>query len=144
MTTIQAQIDTLLLKSLLGEELIHTQFYLFSSRSIKKGTLRKPRVLCVNNTIVTQSLPYFAKRGSLTLNKAFVTEFDSLVVLATNEETSDAAIFEFPEGHDLYDEMPLGHYGYEDDSDLDDEDDDERAGAEGQNFRWSRQINGIH
>ncbi|KIJ59613.1 hypothetical protein HYDPIDRAFT_33053 [Hydnomerulius pinastri MD-312] len=108
MTTIQAQIDTLLLKSLLGEELIHTQFYLFSSRSKKKETVRKPRVLCVNNTIVTQSSPYFTK------------------LLATDEEASDATIFEFPEGHGLYDEMPFGDYGYEDDSDLDDEVDDER------------------
>ncbi|KIJ07650.1 hypothetical protein PAXINDRAFT_19175 [Paxillus involutus ATCC 200175] len=107
MTSKQAQLDTLLLKSLLGEELIHTQFYLFSSRSRKNETIGNPNVLCVNNVIAAQSSPYFANL----LNK--------------EEGFSDAAIFDFDESQALHDATSFRDYGYEDDSDLDDEDSDE-------------------
>ncbi|KIK82044.1 hypothetical protein PAXRUDRAFT_832440 [Paxillus rubicundulus Ve08.2h10] len=103
----QAQIDALLLKSLLGEELIHTQFHLFSSRSHKNATVGNPRVLCVNNVIAAESSSYFAN------------------LLNREEGFSDAAIFDFDESQDLLDTTSFGDYGYENDSDLDDEDGDE-------------------
>ncbi|KAF8834945.1 hypothetical protein BDN67DRAFT_503869 [Paxillus ammoniavirescens] len=118
MTSKQAQLDTLLLKSLLGEELIHTQFHLFSSRSCKNETIGNPRVLCVNNVIAAQSSSYFANL----LNK--------------EEGFSDAAIFDLDDSQGLHDMISFGDYGYENDSDLDDEDRDE-----GENIEITPEVN---
>ncbi|KAF9237963.1 hypothetical protein BU15DRAFT_62811 [Melanogaster broomeanus] len=107
MASKQAHLDTLLLKSLLGEELIHTEFYLFSSRSCRKKTIGNPRVLCINNVIAAQSSDYFAKL----LNK--------------EEGFSDTGVFDLEGSHRPDDGIiSFGDYGYEDDSDLDDEDEE--------------------
>ena len=55
----QERIEELLRKSLLGEELINTQFHLFSARSLPSGRVLKPRVLCANNVLLAKSSRYF-------------------------------------------------------------------------------------
>ncbi|KAF8124560.1 hypothetical protein EV363DRAFT_1586825 [Boletus edulis] len=49
----------LLRKSLLGEELVNTQFHLFSARSSLSDRVVKPRVLCANNILLAKSSTYF-------------------------------------------------------------------------------------
>ena len=58
----QERIEEFLRKSLLGEELIDTQFHLFSARSAPSGRLTKPRVLCANNVLLAKSSKYFVDR----------------------------------------------------------------------------------
>ena len=54
--------DEFLRKSLLGEELINTQFHLFSARSSPSGRVTKPRILCANNVLLVKSSKYFSDR----------------------------------------------------------------------------------
>ncbi|KIJ07649.1 hypothetical protein PAXINDRAFT_158360, partial [Paxillus involutus ATCC 200175] len=82
----QERIEELIRKSLLGEELINTQFHLFSARSRSSGRVAKPRVLCANNVLLTKSSEYFLDYNDEVLSSV---------------QTND--------------------YGYESDSDLDDE-----------------------
>ena len=56
------RIGEFLRKSLLGEELINTQFHLFSARSAPSSRLTKPRVLCANNVLLAKSSRYFLDR----------------------------------------------------------------------------------
>ena len=55
----QERIEEFLRKSLLGEELVNTQFHLFSARSLSSGRVVKPRVLCANNVLLAKSSKYF-------------------------------------------------------------------------------------
>ena len=55
-------VEELLRKSLLGEELVNTQFLLFSARSPSSSRVMKPRVLCANNTLLAKSSKYFLDR----------------------------------------------------------------------------------
>ena len=57
------RINELLRKSLLGEELVNTQFHLFSARSSPSGQVTEPRVLCANNALLAKSSKYFVDRG---------------------------------------------------------------------------------
>lgn len=54
--------EELVRKSLLGEELVNTQFHLFSARSSLSGQVMKPRVLCANNDLLAKSSKYFLDR----------------------------------------------------------------------------------
>ena len=58
----QERIEDFLRKSLLGEELVNTQFHLFSARSLPSGRVLKPRVLCANNVLLAKSSKYFLDR----------------------------------------------------------------------------------
>ncbi|KIJ57947.1 hypothetical protein HYDPIDRAFT_34652 [Hydnomerulius pinastri MD-312] len=100
----QAPVELLLRKSLLGEELINTQFHLFSSRSKSSGKVSKPRTLCANNVLLTESAKYF------------------LDLLSSTETVWDASVLAIA-GQDIVpDGIPVCECGYESDSDLDDED----------------------
>ena len=55
-------IEELLRKFLLGEELVNTQFHLFSARSSASGRVTKPRVICANNDLLAKSSKYFLHR----------------------------------------------------------------------------------
>jgi hypothetical protein len=55
--------EELLRKFVLGEELINTQFHLFSVRSSVSGQVMKPRVLRANNALLAKSSKYFVDRG---------------------------------------------------------------------------------
>jgi len=59
----QGHIEELLRMSLLGEELVNTQFHVFSARSRSSGRVLKPRVLCANNLLLAKSSKYFLDRG---------------------------------------------------------------------------------
>ena len=52
-------IEELLRKSLLGEEVVDTQFHLFSARSSRSGRVMKPRVVCGNNALLAKRSNYF-------------------------------------------------------------------------------------
>ena len=60
-STKQERIEEFLRKSLLGEELVNTQFHLFSARS-SSGRVVKPRALCANNVLLAKSSKYFLDR----------------------------------------------------------------------------------
>ena len=56
----QERIEEFLRKSLLGEQLINTQFHLFSATSsVPSCRLTQPRVLCANNILLAKSSKYF-------------------------------------------------------------------------------------
>lgn len=57
-----ARIEGLVMKSLLEESLVDTQFYLFSARSPKSARVTKPRVLCASNALLAKSSKYFLDR----------------------------------------------------------------------------------
>ena len=58
----QERTEEFFTKFLLGEELINTQFHLFSARSAPSSRLTKPRVLCANNVLLVKSSKYFLGR----------------------------------------------------------------------------------
>jgi hypothetical protein len=58
----QERVEEFLRKSLLGEEVINTQFHLFSARSVPFSRLTKPRVLCANHVLLAKSSKYFLDR----------------------------------------------------------------------------------
>lgn len=60
-----SQVDALLLKSLLGEDIIDIKFYIFSSRSKLKGKLVRPRILHANTKILSESSSRFSDREFL-------------------------------------------------------------------------------
>ncbi|KAH7882006.1 hypothetical protein F5I97DRAFT_1931729 [Phlebopus sp. FC_14] len=107
------QMQTLLLKSIEGKELINTQFFLFSSRSRRTGKVTKPRTLCANDIVIKQNCDWFKR------------------LLGTNDDFLDPAVFEFGEFHGLGSGISLDEYRYGDDSDLEDEDGDENRSMNG-------------
>ncbi|KAH0826789.1 hypothetical protein J3R83DRAFT_5207 [Lanmaoa asiatica] len=100
----QERIEEFLRKSLLGEELINTQFHLFSARSIPSSRLTKPRVLCANNVLLAKSSKYF------------------LDLLSSDINPSDPSMVDLTDGNDVPSNVPIDDYGYGSDSDLDDDD----------------------
>ncbi|KAH7926217.1 hypothetical protein BV22DRAFT_1009619 [Leucogyrophana mollusca] len=102
MSTKQERIDALLRKSLLGEELINTQFHLYSTRSRRTGQVTTPRALFANNILLTESAEYFAK-------------------LLGECRSDDPTLIDFDSDTPLEDKLPLDAYDYASDSDLEDE-----------------------
>lgn len=97
----QARINALLRKSLFGE-LLDTQFYLFSVRSKRKGNVTNLQALFANDEALTMCSEYF---GSLLSEK----------------KLDDPAVVEFQDYHACEGGISLDEYGYESDSDLDEE-----------------------
>ncbi|KAG6377269.1 hypothetical protein JVT61DRAFT_15052 [Boletus reticuloceps] len=93
-------IEELLRKSLLGEELLNTQFHLFSARSSTSGRVMKPRVLCANNAFLAKSSTYFKD------------------LLSADEIPSDPSLVDLTRENDVPSHAPIDDYDY-DDSDLD-------------------------
>ncbi|KAL4077372.1 hypothetical protein J3A83DRAFT_4185784 [Scleroderma citrinum] len=98
-----AQVDMLLLKSLLGEDIIDIKFCLFSSRSKRGEKVFRPRALHANIRLLCENSPYFAS------------------LLREKTRPLDHAMFEF-RGHNHPQMISDSEYGYNDDSDLEDED----------------------
>jgi len=67
-----ARIEGLVIKSLLEEDLVDTQFYLFSARSPTSGRVTKPRVLCASNALLSKSSRCFLGREQFLYNKRFL------------------------------------------------------------------------
>ncbi|KAF8124559.1 hypothetical protein EV363DRAFT_1435290 [Boletus edulis] len=97
----QARIEEFMRKRLLGEELIDTQFHLFSARSPLAGRVLKPRALCANNVLLAKSSKYF------------------LDLLSTDIHPSHPSLADLADDHDIPGSAPVDEYGYESDSDLD-------------------------
>lgn len=75
----QDRIEELLRKSLLGEELVDTQFHLYSARSSPSGRILKPRVLCANNVLLAKSSTYFLNRRCRLLDgRSWLMRVDSV------------------------------------------------------------------
>ncbi|KAI9458727.1 hypothetical protein HD554DRAFT_2298928 [Boletus coccyginus] len=100
-----ARIGELLTKSLLGEDLVNTQFHLFSARSSSSGRVMKPRVLCANNALLAKSSKYFSD------------------LLSSDIYLSDPSLVDLTGDNDIPSDARVGEYGYESDSDFDDRDD---------------------
>ncbi|KIK82042.1 hypothetical protein PAXRUDRAFT_14935 [Paxillus rubicundulus Ve08.2h10] len=99
----QERIEELIRKSLLGEELINTQFHLFSARSVSPGRVTKPRVLCANNVLLAKSSKYFLdllESGTITSDPSLVDIADSDVV------PSSVQADDYGSDSDLDDEEP--------------------------------------
>ncbi|KAI9458718.1 hypothetical protein HD554DRAFT_1995177, partial [Boletus coccyginus] len=83
-------------KSLLGEELVNTQFLLFPARSSSSDRVVKPRVLCANNTPLVKSSKYFLD-------------------LLSSDTPSDSSLIDL-----MDDDARIDDYGYGSDSGIDD------------------------
>jgi hypothetical protein len=59
MSTPQALVEALLMKSILGEELIDTKFHLFSGRSAHTGKVTRIQALAANDVILTSRSQFF-------------------------------------------------------------------------------------
>ncbi|KAL4071473.1 hypothetical protein V8B97DRAFT_1917308 [Scleroderma yunnanense] len=103
MTDNSAQVDTLLLKSLLGENIVDINFYAFSSRSKQKQKIFRPRALHANSKILSERSPCLAD------------------LLSEKKCLTDHAMFEFQGAHNHPRMISFGEYGYDDDSDMEDE-----------------------
>ncbi|KAF8546942.1 hypothetical protein OG21DRAFT_1490669 [Imleria badia] len=98
----QEHIEELLRKSIPGDELVNTQFHLFSARSSPLAQVLKPRVLCANNVLLAKSSKYFLDLSSSDVNPSH----PSLIDLTDDNDVPSNA---WPD-----------EYGYGSDSDLDD------------------------
>lgn len=97
----QARINALLRKSLIGE-LLDTQFYLFSVRSKHKGNVTNLQALFANDEALAACSEYFSS-------------------LLSEKTPNDPAVVEFQDYHACEGGISLDEYGYESDSDLDEE-----------------------
>ncbi|KAG9310050.1 hypothetical protein JVU11DRAFT_10093 [Chiua virens] len=100
-TTKQERIEEFMRKSLLGEEVINTQFHLFSARSSVSGRVVEPRVLCANNDLLAKSSKYF------------------LDLLSSDVDPSDTSMFDLFDENEVPNDLRIDDYGYGSDSDLD-------------------------
>ncbi|KAF8546791.1 hypothetical protein OG21DRAFT_1490813 [Imleria badia] len=98
----QERIEELLRKSLLGDELVNTQFHLFSARSSPAGRVLKPRVLCANNVLLAKSSKYF------------------LDLLSSDINPTDPSLIDLTDDNDVPNNARIDDYGYGSDSDLED------------------------
>ncbi|KAG0704138.1 hypothetical protein DFH29DRAFT_802345 [Suillus ampliporus] len=114
MSSSQARINALLRKSLIGE-LIDTQFYLFSARSKRGGNATKLQALFVNDEALTASSDYFSN-------------------LLSEKTLDDPTLVEFQDYHASEEGISLNEYGYESDSDLDEEEEERNEIV--QDSRW--------
>ncbi|KAG1722910.1 hypothetical protein EDB19DRAFT_1765883, partial [Suillus lakei] len=104
----QALVEALLMKSILGQELIDTKFHLFSGRSAHSRKVTRLQALSANDVVLTARSEFFAELSSRT-------------------GPSDATFVDFDGSSALEDSIALDDYGYASDSDLED-DEEEKAG----------------
>ena len=121
----QERIEALLRKSLLGEELINTQFHLFSGRSLPSGRVLKPRVLCANNLLLAKRSTFFLDcecRLFAKDERAFDGVAYGATVLSTDIQPSDSdpSLVDLTDDKDVPSHARIDEYGYGSDSDLDD------------------------
>ncbi|KAG1808002.1 uncharacterized protein BJ212DRAFT_1385004 [Suillus subaureus] len=92
MSNHQALIEALLMKSILGQELVDTKFHIFSGRSAHPRKVIRLQALSANDVVLTARSEFFAQ-------------------LLSRARSPDAT----------FDGMTLDDYGYASDSDLEDE-----------------------
>ncbi|KAG1882433.1 hypothetical protein F4604DRAFT_1744055, partial [Suillus subluteus] len=98
----QALVDALLMKSILGQELVDTKFHLFSGRSAHSRKVSQLQALSANDVVLT-------------------ARSDFLAELLSRTAPPDATFVDFDSGSAFEDGMTLDDYGYASDSDLEDE-----------------------
>lgn len=108
MSNHQALIEALLMKSILGQDLVDTKFHLFSSRSAHSRKVSRLQSLSANDVVLAACSDFFAELSSRT-------------------GLPDATFVDFEGGSALEDGMALDDYGYASDSDLEDDEDDDGA-----------------
>ncbi|KAG2117654.1 hypothetical protein BD769DRAFT_1777983 [Suillus cothurnatus] len=104
----QALVEALLMKSILGQDLVDTKFHLYSGRSPLSRKTSQLQALSANDVVLTARSEFFAE-------------------LLSRTGPSDATFVDFDDGSVFEDGMALDDYGYASDSDLEDEDDDEAS-----------------
>ncbi|OAX33214.1 hypothetical protein K503DRAFT_804550 [Rhizopogon vinicolor AM-OR11-026] len=107
MSTPKALVEALLMKSILGEELIDTKFHLFSGRSIPTRSVTRLQALSVNDVVLASRSDFFAE-------------------LLSKVESSDSTFIDFDDDSALEDNA-LDDYGYASDSDLEDEEEEQAS-----------------
>ncbi|KAG0697502.1 hypothetical protein DFH29DRAFT_1003678 [Suillus ampliporus] len=110
MSNHQALVEALLMKSILGQELVDTQFHLFSGRSVNPRKVTRLQALSANDVVLAARSDFFAELSSRT-------------------GSTDATFVDFDGDSAFEDGMALDDYGYASDSDLgDEEEEEEKAG----------------
>ncbi|KAI5993829.1 hypothetical protein F5J12DRAFT_423628 [Pisolithus orientalis] len=123
-TSTPAWTEDLLRRSLLAEEIIDVHFHLFSSRSKSSKRVRHPRVLNSNTALLKNSAKYFADSECYAISNNVFRGTNHLDLVFSSETTpSGPKTVDVKDSDELFDGLPLGDYGYESDSDLEDEDD---------------------
>ncbi|KAG1882435.1 hypothetical protein F4604DRAFT_1744063, partial [Suillus subluteus] len=98
----QAIVEVLLMKSILGQELVDTKFHLFSGRSAHSRKVSQLQALSANDVVLT-------------------ARSDFLAELLSRTGPPDATFVDFDDGSVFEDGVTLDDYGYASDSDLEDE-----------------------
>ncbi|KAG0706116.1 hypothetical protein DFH29DRAFT_996270 [Suillus ampliporus] len=106
MSTHQALVEALLMKSILGQELVDTKFHLFSGRSANPRKVTRLQALSANDIVLAAHSDFFAELSSRT-------------------GSTDATLVDFDGGSAFEDGMALDDYAYASDSDLEDEEEGE-------------------
>lgn len=102
MSDYQALVEALLMKSILGQELVDTKFHLFSARSVHSRKVSRPQALSGNDVVLAARSDFFAELSSRT-------------------GPPDATLVDFDDSSAFEDGMALDDYGYASDSDLEDD-----------------------
>ncbi|KAG2143602.1 hypothetical protein DEU56DRAFT_979293 [Suillus clintonianus] len=108
MTDHRALVEALLMKLLLGQELIDTKFHLFSGRSAHQRRVTRLQALSANDVVLTARCNFFAE-------------------ISSRAGSPDTTFVDFDGSSAFEDGIALDDYGYASDSDLDDEE-EEKAG----------------
>lgn len=98
----QALVEALLMKSILGQELVDTKFHLYSGRSAHSHKVSRLQALSGNDVVLAARSDFFAQLSSRTA-------------------PPDATLVDFDGGSAFEDGMTLDDYGYASDSDLEDD-----------------------
>ncbi|KAG2028486.1 hypothetical protein BDR03DRAFT_1078038, partial [Suillus americanus] len=104
----QALVEALLMKSILGQDLVDTKFHLFSGRSAHSRKVSRLQALSANDVVLTARSDFFAE-------------------LLSRTGSPDATFVDLDSGSAFEDDMAFDDYGYASDSDLEDDDDDEAS-----------------
>ncbi|KAG2114968.1 hypothetical protein BD769DRAFT_1363583 [Suillus cothurnatus] len=102
MSNHQALVEALLMKSILGQELVDTKFHIFSGCSAHLRKVVRLQALSANDVVLTARSEFFAE-------------------LLSRAGSPDATFVDFDGGSVFEDGMALDDYGYTSDSDLEDE-----------------------
>ncbi|KAG1899616.1 uncharacterized protein F5891DRAFT_1189426 [Suillus fuscotomentosus] len=105
MSNHQAPVEALLMKSILGQQLVDTKLHTFSSRSAHPRKVIRPQALFANDVVLIARSEFFAE-------------------LLSRTGSPDATFVDFDGGSEFEDGITLDDYGYASDSDLEDEEED--------------------
>ncbi|KAG1854123.1 hypothetical protein C8R48DRAFT_776914 [Suillus tomentosus] len=108
MSNHQALVEALLMKSILGQELVDTKFHVFSGRSAHLRKVIRLQDLSANDIVLTARSVFFAE-------------------LLSRTGSPDATFVDFDGGSEFADGIALDDYGYTSDSDLEDEEEEKAS-----------------